>query len=85
MYILTNLGPTALIDASNYIMLSCDLSCDCHVISPLNLCQEKVDSTASLLSGLKDGLTLIKEQDGVIDLGLSEDELEVLPSCHATQ
>ena len=40
---------------------------------------------ATFLSGLKDGLTLVKEQDGVVDLGLAEYELEVLPRSHASK
>ena len=39
----------------------------------------------SSFSGLKNGLTLIKEEDSIVDLGLSEDELEVLPSPHVTK
>lgn len=39
----------------------------------------------SFLPCLKDGLTLVKEQDGIVDLGLSEYELEILSSTHATQ
>ena len=48
--------------------------------SPLNLCEQEVDLMPSHLPRFKDSLTLIKEEDGVIDLGLAEDELEVLPS-----
>ena len=40
---------------------------------------------SSLLPRLKDGLTLVKEQNGVVDLGLPEDELEILSSTHAAQ
>ena len=32
------------------------------------------------LPRFKDGLTLIKEENGVIDLGFTEDELKILPS-----
>lgn len=56
-----------------------------HVHSPLNLCQEHVHIVTALLSALKDGLTFIKEQNGIVDFGLTEDELEVLSSRHATQ
>ena len=35
---------------------------------------------ATFLPCLKDGLTLIEEEDGIVDLSLSEDEFEVLPS-----
>jgi len=38
-----------------------------------------------MFSGFKDGFTLIKEQNGVIDLSLSENELEILSSCHSTK
>ena len=37
------------------------------------------------LPRLKDGLTLIKEQDGVIDLCFPEDEFKVLSGTHAAQ
>ena len=47
---------------------------------PLNLCQQHVDIMATFLPCLKDGLTLIKEEDGIIDLGLPKDEFKVLPS-----
>ena len=40
---------------------------------------------ASMFPGLKNGLTLIKEQDGIINLGLPENELEVFTSSHSTQ
>ena len=36
----------------------------------------------SFLTRFKNGFTFIKEQDGVIDLGLSENELEILSSRH---
>ena len=39
----------------------------------------------ALLSGLKDGLTLIKEEDSVVDFGLTKDELEVFSSGHTAQ
>ena len=38
---------------------------------------------AAFLPRLKDGFALVKEQDGVVDLGLAEYELEVLPCTHA--
>ena len=56
-----------------------------YMYVPLNLCEQHVDVVTSLLPRLKDGLTLVKEQDGVVDLGLPEDEFEVLTSTHATQ
>ena len=53
--------------------------------SPLNLCQQEVNIVASFLTCFKDCFTLIKEQDGIIDLGFSENELEILSSCHWAQ
>ena len=55
------------------------------VCKPLYLCQQGVHIMAAFLSGLKDGFTLIEEQDGVIDLGLTKYELEVLPGSHASK
>ena len=52
---------------------------------PLYLCQQGVHVMAAFLPRLKDGLTLVKEQDGIVDLGLTEYELEVLPCSHAPQ
>ena len=63
-------------------MLPLILTC---IHSPLDLSEEHVHVMTALLSALKDGLTLIKKQNGVVDFGLSEDELEVLSSRHATQ
>ena len=40
---------------------------------------------ATFFSGFKDGFTLVKEQDGIIDLGFSEDEFEIFSSTHAAQ
>lgn len=40
---------------------------------------------ASFFPTLKDGFTLIKEKNGIIDFGLTKDELEILPSTHATK
>jgi len=47
--------------------------------------QLQVHIASSKFSGFKDGLTLAKEQDAIIDLSLSENELEILSSCHSTQ
>ena len=53
--------------------------------APFNLGEKKIDLVPSTFSGLKNSLTLVKEQDGVIDLRFSEDELEVLASTHGPQ
>ena len=52
---------------------------------PFNFSEEHVDIVASFLPALKDGLALVKEQNGVVDFGLAEDELEVLAGRHAPQ
>ena len=54
-------------------------------IKPFNFREQKVHLMPSRFSRLKNGLTFIKEQDSIVDLGLSEDELEVLPSTHGAQ
>ena len=38
-----------------------------------------------MFSCLKNGLTFIKEQYGIIDLRLSKNELEILARCYSTQ
>ena len=40
---------------------------------------------SSHLPRFKDSFTLIKEENGVIDLGLTKDELKILPSWHTAQ
>ena len=40
---------------------------------------------STLFSRLKDGFTLIKKQDSIIDLGLAKNELEVVVGFHVTQ
>ena len=52
---------------------------------PLDFSEQHVDIMSSFLPRLKDGLTLVKEQNGVVDLGFPEYELEVLSSTHAAQ
>ena len=52
---------------------------------PLNFREQQTDAMSSLLPRLKDGLTLIKEQNSIANPGLPEDKLKVLSSTHATQ
>ena len=63
----------------------CVCVCVCSTNSPLNLCQQEVHVMTSFLTRFKNGFTFIKEQDGVIDLGLSENELEILSSRHGAK
>ena len=54
--------------------------------SPLYLSKEEVDFMSThFLSRLKDGLTLIKEEYGIIDLCLAEYKLEVLICTHGAK
>ena len=55
------------------------------VCPPLNLCQKQVDIVTPLLSGLKDGLTLVEEEDCIVDFGLAENEFEVFSCGHTAQ
>ena len=52
---------------------------------PLNLCQKHVDIVTALLSCLKDGLTLVKEEDCIVDFSLAKDKLEVFSCGHTAQ
>ncbi len=52
---------------------------------PLNLCEQEVNVMATLLSALKYSLTFVKEQDGVVNFGFSENKLKVFSSTHAAQ
>ena len=53
---------------------------------PLYLSEEEVDLVVTTgFPGLKNPLTLIKEQNGIIDFGLSKDKPEVLVGFHHTE
>ena len=67
-------------------LAECEWStCFLLIHTPLYLCEQEVNVVAAFVSTLKDGLTLVKEQDGVVDLGLSKDKLEVISSTHTAQ
>ena len=53
----------------------------------LNLCQQQIDMVAAVLFPiLKDGFTLIKEQQGIMNLCLPADSPhDCLPSCNELQ
>jgi hypothetical protein len=49
---------------------------DREPVVALELGEHHVDTVRAGLAGHEDGLALVEEEDGVVDLGLTEDELD---------